>query len=365
MAAGDESLIPVQRPLMPTAERLLPYLEGIDSRRWYANFGTLTTTFESRCAQYFGVPVQQVVSLSSATLALEAAIDSAPVARCAVWHLPSWTFTATAAAAIRSSGSARFVDVDEAWRSVQGDGSRAMIDVLPFGADLALDRLGLTEQETVIVDGAASFDALGGAGGLLEDIPAAVGVVVSFHATKVPSCAEGGIFFTNRPEWAAEARRWSNYGFSGARSSSRTGTNGKLSEYHAAVGLASLDEWPHTKEKWRGQVQRALRISSRLGLAVHPALHDELISPYWIVQLPDSAQRDHLGRVLYQRGVDTRRWWEDGCHQMPAYCHLEAGPLPMTRRLAQTTIGLPLAVDASDEDWDRIEAALELALESP
>ena len=68
--------IPVFVPKLPTAEDLLPYLREIDLARTYSNFGPMVLRLHSELAQYFGVRVDQIVTLANATLALEGAIQT-------------------------------------------------------------------------------------------------------------------------------------------------------------------------------------------------------------------------------------------------------------------------------------------------
>ena len=64
--------------------------------------------------------------------------------------------------------------------------------------------------------------------------------VFSFHATKIINCFEGGAITTDDDELAAELRHLRNFGFTGLDEVSSIGTNAKMSEIHAAMGLASL-----------------------------------------------------------------------------------------------------------------------------
>src|SRR5579862_9688398 len=94
--------VPVLRPLLPSADDLLPYLRRIDETRIYTNWGPLTVELESRLCDRFGVPEPGVVSAASGTHALVGAIlatagratPERPVAL-----IPALTFVATAVAA--------------------------------------------------------------------------------------------------------------------------------------------------------------------------------------------------------------------------------------------------------------------------
>src|SRR5262245_17204187 len=93
--------VPVMRPKLPNADRLLPYLRRIDSGRLYSNFGPLTVELQNRLALHFGMPPDCVVCASCGTAALMAAIlaTAGPATRDRPYALvPAFTFAATAAA---------------------------------------------------------------------------------------------------------------------------------------------------------------------------------------------------------------------------------------------------------------------------
>src|SRR5262245_45514864 len=105
-------MIPIMRPLLPSAEQLLPYLTRIDGARIYTNFGPLANLLEGRLATRFGLPDEGVVTVANATLGLALALaaqDPPPGSLCV---LPAWTFVASAHAAVMAGLTPYFVDVD-------------------------------------------------------------------------------------------------------------------------------------------------------------------------------------------------------------------------------------------------------------
>src|SRR5436190_20407850 len=94
-------LIPVLKPLLPDADRLLPYLRRIDAERIYSNMGPLCREFEQRIGELIGLPEGCVVSASSGTAALVATILASagrPKSARPYAAIPAFTFTATASA---------------------------------------------------------------------------------------------------------------------------------------------------------------------------------------------------------------------------------------------------------------------------
>ncbi len=113
-----------------------------------------------------------------------------------------------------------------------------VVPVAPFGR--SVDRAQWeafrdTEGVPVVIDGAASFDRL------VNDGEAQLGTVplaISFHATKCFGVGEGGAITSSDTDVVARAAQALNFGFSVMCESRGASINGKMSEYHAAVGHA-------------------------------------------------------------------------------------------------------------------------------
>jgi dTDP-4-amino-4,6-dideoxygalactose transaminase len=344
--------IPIQRPRLPAFKDIEARLKTIDLSRTYSNHGPLVRELEAQIADYLDLDAKNVVCLSSGTMALEGALVTS-ACEDNVWQVPSWTFTATAGALLRSQSKAEFRDVDDEWRVVPGEEVACLLDVLPFGLGL---RRTFPQANVILIDGASAFDALRS---VRLPTSTRAGCVISLHATKVPASGEGGVFFSNDEDWVAAVRRWANFGMVGSRVSQVCGANGKMSEYHAAVGLAAIECWESTRMAWLQQIDRALSLSDEFGLKVQESMRNRIVSPYWILELEDENRTNELRRLALDRSIQTRRWWERGCHSMPAYASVPIGDsLTKTTRLAVSTLGLPLFIDMDERQWARIRALL-------
>ena len=348
-----ESVIPVFKPVLPETSAIGVYLERAARSGKYSNWGPLVTSLEERLADHFGVHPANVAMCTSGTTALEGALATA--ADTGVdWELPAWTFTATPGAALRAGKKPHFVDVDLDQRAIFGAETIRAIDVLPFGAGPTWERA--TLPLTLVVDAAASFDST-------KDFSfpskSSVGVIVSLHATKSLPAGEGGVFFSNDRGWVDQFRQWANFGMWGSRVSQFPGTNGKMSEFTAAVAHAALDAWPDSRARWIHQSKYSYRISTNLDIVSSRNDGLELATPYWNIQLKNERSRVSLESYLTQRGVETRRWWGDGCHKMPAYEQIGHRELPRTEKFSQTILGLPFHLSMSISDFERIEHLLE------
>lgn len=349
-------MINVMKPRMPRANDVIPYLHQIDDSGVYSNFGPLSSSLISRLASYFGVAEDCLVLMSNATLALQGSLSvlSANGAGKDV-VMPSWTFTASASAAVLAGLNVEFADVDEEWRVKPKLDDVFVLDVLPFGEGLRDQSTSQLADKWQVIDGAASFDALRGAA---INISGKSIIVVSMHATKLLGAGEGGVCITGSADVARELKAWSNFGFNGSRDSKSIGTNSKLSEYSAAVALASLDLWGETKAILSNSMKKAIAVSKASNLTITSSMSKNYVSPYWIVSFDSRLHRDGARERLNLNGIETRTWWGSGCHTMSAYRDIRCRDLQNTEWAAATSLGLPFHSYLTDDDYEFIQKVL-------
>ncbi|MFD2137600.1 DegT/DnrJ/EryC1/StrS family aminotransferase [Novosphingobium resinovorum] len=242
-------------PRLPTTDAVAPYLRQIDQARMYSNQGPLVRSLQKRLQTSFGLIDGSVITTSSGTAALIAAImahagtatPGRPYAVC-----PAYTFVATAAAASQCGYQPYLADIcEESWTLdpdplanhplIERFG--VVIPVTAYGRPIDVERWARFQRETgvkVIIDAAAAIEAVAD-GAMVCD--ARIPLALSFHATKAFGCGEGGCVLWPDPALAARASQATNFGFMGSRNSQTASLNGKMSEYHAAVALAELDGW--------------------------------------------------------------------------------------------------------------------------
>ena len=365
-AAPEPETVPVCRPYMPSAAAISPYLGRIDDARWYSNYGPLVGEFEARLAQRLDDGAR-VTTLTSATTAIALALKAMNAPQDSLCILPSWTFVATAHAVMQAGLVPWFHDVDsETWmldpvaveaQLVAAPGPvGAIVPVAAFGLmpDTATwAALGRRWSLPVVLDAAAAFDTLRDA-----EVPAAV----SLHATKALGVGEGGYLAARDPKLLASVHELANFGFVGSRIARRPATNGKLSEYAAAVGLASLDQWVGTRERYlRVAQQMRIACSALPQIVFQPGWGLNWVSSVCTIRTP-SGQASRIAARMELLGVDSRAWWGEGCHRSPAFADAPRTALPVTDHLAQSTLGLPFAADMSTDQIRRLADALGQAL---
>ena len=328
-------MINIMRPLLPTADKIYPYLRRIDSSHHYSNNGPLNQEYEQRLSEIYNC---YVVTTSSATSGLTAALLAVikPTRNTSI-AVPSWTFVASVSAIISAGFSPAICDVNDhdildlnEIPEMQG-----YMFVAPFGKPV------VCLSNTTVIDAASGFDSYQTA--FISDVP----VVISTHCTKIFGTGEGAFILTKSKYIADMIRRISNQGMLPDKSVSEPGINAKMSEYHAAVGLAELDGWNAKRQRWMQIAEwygdeTPYATSTRSILLEHPA------AP--------------IVKLLESKGVQARTSWYGTCHKQEPFRKYAVTPLPRTDMLAERTIFLPKFIGMTKEDVNYIRSSLEECL---
>ena len=352
--------IAVARPYMPATSAIVPYLESIEKSCWYSNFGPVNQALEARLATRFKDGTR-VVTVANATQGLTAclmALDLPLGSYCAV---PAWTFVATAHAVTAAGLVPWFVDVrQDTWmldpetfaaqlKHAPGPVS-AVIPVCAFGQRLDLDAWTAYDRNSpirVVIDAAAAYDTVTSA-----EIP----VVVSLHATKALGAGEGG-FVAGTRELVERVRSITAFGFHGTRESLCLGTNAKISEYTAAVAMAAMDSGTTTRQTYQRVAQRLRILLMNAPVTFQDGWGLEWITSVCIAHVGEGRAAE-VAEALGAHGIDTRMWWGLGCHTSRAFADFPRAPLPVTERLAASTLGLPYYAAMSDDEIIRLATVL-------
>jgi dTDP-4-amino-4,6-dideoxygalactose transaminase len=367
LARHTSCQIPVLRPKLPSSAEILPYLQAIDERQWYTNWGPLVTQLELQLSRHLGLERGGVVTTANATVGLTAALLALEVPAGSLCLMPSWTFPATPHAARAAGMEPWFHDVDRrTWALDPGEVSQtlkgmrapvgAVVVVSPFGAPVDIAAWEAFEEQTgvrVAIDAAASFDTA-----RASRVPS----VVSLHATKILGAGEGGFVATTDSTLRERVMACCNFGFHGSRSAMLPALNAKMSEYHAAVGLASFADWPRIRAQ-HARIAEWYRAGIDLmeDVALQPGYGTGWVGSTTSVVLPPRSAAHIVGQLL-ERGVETRSWWGQGCHVQPAFAGCPRGPLPVTEDLGARALGLPHFPEMRKSDVDVVAGALAEAL---
>ncbi len=354
--------VPVMRPSLPVLEELEPYLRAIERNRWYSNFGPLVVELEQRLALALGGGTGAVVTANNGTAALTAALMALEVPPGGLVAVPSWTFCASAHAVLLAGLTPYLVDVDGSTWVMGPDAVRAamtreslslaaVMPVVPFGAPLDDREWRRFRAETgipVLIDAAAAFDTW-----RASDIPAAI----SLHATKTLGAGEGGLVVSADPAFIKRVRQALNFGFRDTATAQVPASNGKMSEYAAAVALAALDGWSAIRADWCRAAALYAPLAARQDIVTQAGFGRDWVGSAFVVRVPGQDGRT-LATALAARGIQTRLWWPLALCDHPAFASCPGDAAPVGRRLARECLGLPYYRDVAPEDVAYVIAAL-------
>ncbi len=367
---------PVLHPKLPSAQALLPYLERVDAARVYSNFGPLVCEFQRRLGDLLLMGDEQVICMSSGTSALSAAIlaraGRAGEKRLAI--VPDLTFAATAAAVERCGYDLHLTEVDRASWQLDPDVLRrhprlskvgVVVPVAAYGRPVAQAPWIRFMSDTgipVVIDAAAAFASMLRAP---ERFFGVVPTAISFHATKSFGVGEGGCVVWSAPRAEQRLSEAINFGFFEDRCSVAQSFNGKMSEYHAAVGLAELDGWSGKAAAFERAVASYRRHALDLGLDGRTILFPDSDYIYPMFVCADGEESRLLQDRLSQAGYGSRMWYRSGLHSHPEFARCSTDDLAVSEWLASRHLGLPMAVDLEHRDVGEVLGVIASALRQP
>ena len=362
-------MLHVGRPNIGNGQRLLERIGGILDRRWLTNDGPLVQELEGRLEEHLGV--EHCVCVSSATVGLQIAARALGLEGEVI--LPAFTFIATPHALQWLGLKPVFCDIDPDSHLIDPvDAERritprtvAVIGVHVWGRPCpveALSAIAARHQLTLFFDAAHAFGcshrgAMIGGFGRCE--------VFSFHATKVFNTFEGGAITTHDGALAERLRQIRNFGFSGGDLIVSLGTNGKMNEAAAAMGLTgleSLEEFIAANRVNHEEYRKRLAEQPGLHMLAYPAREQHNFH-YVVVEVDEARaglSRDQLLEILHAENVLARRYYSPACHHLPPYAPAPA--LPHTERLAERILVLPTGTAVGPDEIERICGIVNLAL---
>lgn len=365
-APAFDRTIHVGRPNIGDRDRLLARINAMLDRRWLSNRGPLVIEFEQQIQAFLGV--KHCIAVTNGTIALELAIRALDLSGEVI--VPSFTFIATAHALAWAGLTPVFVDIDPDTHNLDPAAvaraitprTSAILGVHVWGRPCdveALEALARQHDLKLFFDAAHAFGCSAN-GHMIGRFGSAE--VFSFHATKFFNTFEGGAITTDDDALARRLRLMKNFGFTGYDQVSELGTNGKMSEVAAAMGLTGLEsihEFIATNRRNYDTYRAALGAVPGLKLIGYDA--GERNNYQYIVVEVDEGQaaisRDELVDVLHAENILARRYFYPGCHQMEPYRsqYPHAGErLPVTEWLSGRVMALPTGQSVSEDDIRRI-----------
>ncbi|MEH2222292.1 aminotransferase class I/II-fold pyridoxal phosphate-dependent enzyme [Nostoc sp.] len=364
----------VGRPNIGNRERLLNRINDILDRRWLTNNGHYVQEFEQRIAEFVGV--KHCIASCNATIALEIAIRAAGLKGEVI--VPSFTFIATAHALQWQEITPVFCDIDSKTHNIDPKQieqlitprTTGIIGVHLWGRPCnveALSKIARTHNLKLMFDAAHAFGC-SHQGRMIGSFGDAE--VFSFHATKFLNTFEGGAIVTNNDELAAKIRLMSNFGFAGMDNVIYIGTNGKMHEASAAMGLTgleSLEEFVAINYRNYQQYKQELQSIPGLKLVTYDKTQ-KCNYQYIILEIDEKdfgISRDYLVEILQAENVIARKYFYPGCHNMEpyrSYFPYNRLLLPKTEKLVNRVLCLPTGMVLNPEDISKICQIIKLVV---
>jgi dTDP-4-amino-4,6-dideoxygalactose transaminase len=369
-----ESVLHVGRPNIGDRERFSECVNDILDRRWLSNGGRYVQEFEKAIANHVGV--KHCIVVNNATIALEIAIRALDLKGEVI--LPSFTFIATAHALQWLGVTPVFCDIDPQTynmnplevESLISPRTTAILGVHVYGRPCdcdALEDIARSHNLRLFYDAAHAFGCSykGKMIGNFGDLE-----VFSFHATKFLNSLEGGAIVTNNDDLAKRARRMTNFGFVNYDLVEDVGTNGKMNEVSAAMGLTNLetiDELIAVNYSNYKQYQKELNDLNGVRLVTFDEAEKNNYQ-YLVLEIDEASagiSRDNLTKILHAENVLARRYFYPGCHRMEPYLSLfpEASAcLPVTEHTTERMLCLPTGTGISQEQIRGVSQIIRLVL---
>jgi dTDP-4-amino-4,6-dideoxygalactose transaminase len=356
----------VGRPNLGNRDRLFERINDLLDRIWLTNDGPYVRDFEKRIAEFTGA--RHCVAMCNGTISLEIAIRALGLTGEVI--VPSFTFVATAHSLQWQEITPVFCDINPQTHNLDPAQVEKMITPRTSGiigvhtwgrpCDIeALEAIARRRNLQLLFDAAHAFGcsyrgkAIGGFGHC---------EIFSFHATKFFNTFEGGAVLTNDDALAAKMRLMRNFGFSGNDNVIYVGTNGKMTEVCAAMGLTSLESVAEFMAvNRRNHLAYSRGLSGIPGVSLMPYDETEASNWQYIVLEVDAGgtglTRDELVEVLMAENVLARRYFFPGCHRMEPYRSYfphAALVLPETEKLCRRVMVLPNGTSVNEEAISRI-----------
>ncbi|MCA9139317.1 MAG: DegT/DnrJ/EryC1/StrS family aminotransferase [Planctomycetales bacterium] len=341
-------------------------VDQIFQRRWFTNDGCVVKELEEKLRSFLGV--KHCIVVCNATVGLQLAFHALELTGEVI--LPSFTFVATPHAACWEGLTPVFADVKrdnhticpDSVRSLITEQTSAIVGVHVWGNPCDTDAIESIARDhglAVIYDAAHAF-ACGDQRRMIGNFGDCE--VFSFHATKFFNTFEGGAIATNNDDLAARLTLMKNFGFAGMDHVIHLGTNAKMPEICAAMGLSMFPILEEIREKnrYNHQLYRAhLEGVKGLRLLTYDHLH-QTNWQYVVIEIDEAEfgiSRDSLVDRLHAQNVRARRYFYPGCHRMEPYGSMERNrklDLPNTETLCRRVICLPTGTAIDEVDIDRI-----------
>ena len=364
----------VGRPNIGNRKKFHERMDDILDRKWLTNQGRYVQEFEKRIQTF--LDVKHCIMTCNGTIAMQ--IVSRALGLEGEVIMPSFTFIATPHALEWQGINPVFCDIhDKTWNldpekieSLITPKTTGVVGVHLWGRACDLERLEAVAKKhrlKLVYDAAHAFGC-SSQGRMIGNFGEAE--VFSFHATKFLNSFEGGAVVTNNDALAEKVRHMINFGFAGHDKGIYIGTNGKMNEVSAAMGVTNLENFQEvlTVNQRNYRLYRE-SLEGLAGLRMIDYNSTEKNNYQYVVLAVDQKKTqinaDQIASVLHGENVLAKRYFSPACHQQEPYLsrlNPDKTKLSVTESLGQQTLLLPTGTAISPEDIEKIAALLKMII---
>ena len=327
--------------------------------------GPKVTEFERKYAEFAGV--KHAIAVNTGTAALHAALMAVGIKAGDEVILPSFTFVATAEAVVLAGGRPVFADIDSETYTLSPKAieeaitkkTKTIIPVDLYGlpADMKpIMEIASRNDLSVVEDCAQSHGAIyeGKPAGAFADL-----ACWSLYAAKNIGTGEGGVVTTNSDQLAEKVKMVRTHGEKVKYQSLMLGTNYRMTEIQAAIGVVQLRRLPEFFAK-RSQNAQSLTMKLENSDRIKLPLKTEDRTPSWYLftlRIKDATRekRDEIISKMHEKGIGADAYYPTPINQMPYYKeNFGTFSLPETEKAAKQVISLPIHPGITEEQIDLI-----------
>lgn len=352
--------INVTKTYMPPIEEYEKYLRGIWERGHLTNNGPLLIELENKLKKFLGV--KHLLLINNGTIALQIAIRALELKNEII--TTPFSYAATTTSIVWENCKPVFADIDANTCCINPDEIRkkisgkttAILATHVYGNPCDVEQIQSIARENnlkIIYDSAHAFGVKYKGQSVLNygDLS-----VLSFHATKLFHTIEGGAIVTNDDELADKISYLRNFGHNGPEAFSSYGTNGKMSEFNAAMGLCVLPKIPeliHARKKISERYDELLKQSAleKIELRAETLYNYSYYPVFFESEEKLLAVRNRLNGL----SIFPRRYFYPSLNTLNYVTHQ---PMPVSESVSSRVLCLPLYHSLSEEDVSKIASVI-------
>lgn len=357
-----DRIIQVTRSELPDLNDYISEIKDLWDSHWLTNMGIKHQKLEVELMRF--LDVSNISLFTNGHLALECAISAFQLTGEVI--TTPFTFASTTHAIVRNGLKPVFCDINpddftidtEKLEALITEKTTAILPVHVYGNPCdtnAIKKIADKYKLKVIYDAAHAFGVSVNGISIAKFGDASM---FSFHATKVYNTIEGGALTYNDPELKEVFYKMINFGLTGHESADYIGTNAKMNEFQAAMGLCNLRNITDKINKRKAVVERYMEhLSGIYGIKL-PTYKSEVKSNYAyfpVVFDGYRATRDQIYEELKKHNIFARKYFYPLTSDFDCYRNkYDSNKTPVAKYIAEKILTLPLYSDLLPEDVDRI-----------